>query len=217
MSRNVQQKQPTRAARSRRTVIVVAIVAVIAMAAIAALTTGSGNDPSTADVVISETQSVTVSGVALPRYPEQGADPAIGMPAPELTGASFDGTPVIIANDGVPKILMFVAHWCPHCNNDVEALTPYIATNGLPDGVGFYAISTGSDSGAPNYPPSKWLRDFPVTTLADNPQSAAAQAFGLNAFPFFVFVTSEGNVDFRFPGEVPPETLYEAARTLAGS
>jgi len=32
-----------------------------------------------------------------------------------------------------------------------------------------------------------------------------------------MFVTSEGNVDFRFPGEVPPETLVDAARTLAGS
>ena len=209
MSRDVQQN------RSRRTVIIVAIVAVIAVAAIAALTTGSGNG-SNPDVVISETQPVTVTGVALPRYPDQGADPAIGQPAPVVSGSSFDGTPIDITNDGRPKIIIFLAHWCPHCQNDVEALTPYVAANGLPDDVDIYAIATSTDASAPNYPPSKWLKDWPVTTLADSAQSEAARAYGLSAFPFFVFVTAEGNVDFRFPGEVPPETLYEAARTLAG-
>jgi len=217
MSRTVEQKAGGGESRSRRMVIIIGIVAVIAIAAVAALSTGGTSETTTPGVVVSETQPVTVSGAALPRYPEQGPDPAIGQQAPEVSGLSFDGTPVSIANDGNAKIIIFLAHWCPHCQNDVKELTPYIEANGLPAGVEFYSVATGSDPAAPNYPPSEWLKDWPIMTMADSSQGEAAQAFGLNAFPFFVFVTAEGNVDFRFPGEVPPETLVEAARTLAGS
>ncbi|NOY55764.1 MAG: TlpA family protein disulfide reductase [Actinobacteria bacterium] len=214
MSKNVEQERADTTG-SRRTVIVVAIVAVLAIAGIAALSTGGGNGSPGGGGTISETQPVTVSGVALPRYPEKGADPAVGQQAPTLSGFSFDGTPISITNDGKPKIIIFLTHWCPHCQNDVKELKPYIKANGLPDGVDFYAVSTASDPTAPNYPPSKWLADWPIPTMADDAQNSAAQAFGLNAFPFFVFVTAEGNVDFRFPGEVPPEALVEAAKQLA--
>ncbi|NIA25045.1 MAG: redoxin family protein [Gammaproteobacteria bacterium] len=216
MSKNGQQK-PADASGSRSTVIIVAIVAILAIAGIAAISTIGAGDSAAGTGTISETQPVTVSGTALPRYPEQGADTAIGQQAPELSGLSFDGTPVSITNDGRPKIIIFLAHWCPHCQNDVKELTPYIKANGLPDDVDFYAVSTGSDPAAPNYPPSKWLADWPIPTIADDAQGAAAQAFGLNAFPFFVFVTAQGTIDFRFPGEVPPEALVDAAHVLAGN
>jgi thiol-disulfide isomerase/thioredoxin len=200
----------------RRIIIIAAGLAVVAIAAVAALSTRGGT--ATPDVPLNETQPVTVTGTfLLPLNTGQGIDPAIGTPAPEISGLSFDGTPVSITNDGRPKIILFVAHWCSHCQGDVTALTSYIKSNGMPPDVEFYAVSTGTDASAPNYPPSTWLKDFPVPTIADSPQSEAAQAYGLTAFPFFVFVTAEGNVDFRFPGEVRPEVLYQAALTLANS
>lgn len=212
-----QRPEPEAPKKQRTTAIIAIVVLVFALAGIAAMTTGrpAGDTPTAAAETISETQPVTITGTPLPRYPDQGPDPAIGMTAPELVGASFDGTPVTITNDGVPKVIMFIAHWCPHCNNDVEALRPYIKQNGIPDGTAIYAVSTSPQVGAPNYPPSQWLTDWPVTTLADDPENSAAQAYGLNAFPFFVFVTADGVIDFRFPGEVPPDALMDALNLLA--
>ncbi len=197
----------------RLTAIAIGIAAVVVVAVVALLSTQS--DGPTIDV--SQVQPVTVAGTALPRYPDSGADPAIGLPAPEISGFSFDGTPVSITADGKPKIIAVLAHWCSHCQNDVELLTPYIRDNGMPPLVEFYAISTGADASAPNWPPSKWLRDWPVPTIADSSTSQAAQVLGVSAFPFFVFITGDGTVDFRFPGEVEPDVLYQAAVTLANS
>ena len=33
---------------------------------------------------------------------------------------SFDGTPVEIAPDGKAKLVVFLAHWCPHCRAEVQ-------------------------------------------------------------------------------------------------
>ena len=91
----------------------------VALAALAMLTAACGNDDGAATssgsdtsvLTIEQSRPVTVTGVQLPRYPNTGADPAVGMAMPELDGASFDGTPVTIANDGRPKVLLFLAHW----------------------------------------------------------------------------------------------------------
>jgi hypothetical protein len=200
--------------RSPRLVAIgIGIVAVLAIAVAAVLSTSSGQtDPS-----VNQSQPVTVTGDTLPRYPDSGADPAIGLPAPQISGLSFDGTPVAITDDGQPKIIAVVAHWCSHCQNDIEQLTSYIRDNGMPPLVEFYTVSTGADPAYGNWPPSKWLEDWPVPTIADSSTSQAAQALGVSAFPFFVFITADGNVDFRFPGEVDPDVLYQAAITLASS
>ncbi|GBD85990.1 soluble secreted antigen MPT53 precursor [bacterium BMS3Abin02] len=210
-----QSKDNPAPVRSRRLWIIIGVLGILAIAAAAGLSTKGG--PTATNATIGETQMVTVTGTALPRYPKQGADPAIGMRAPQLSGSSFDGTRISIGDDGKPKIIVFLTHWCPHCQNDVNELTPYIDENGLPPGVEFYSVATATDATAPNYPPSKWLADWPVPTMADSPENTAANAFGLNAFPFFVFVTADGKVDFRFPGEIPPEALFQAAERLAAS
>jgi cytochrome c biogenesis protein CcmG/thiol:disulfide interchange protein DsbE len=198
--------------RSRVVVTVVVIAAVAVIAVVAALSTG-GEGTTTADV--RQTQPVTITGTTLPVFPDNGVDPAIGLPAPEISGYSFDGTPVSITADGKPKIIAILAHWCSHCQNDVDMLTSYIKDNGMPPLVDLYAISTGADASYPNYPPSKWLKDWPVPTIADSSTLQAAAALGVNAFPFFVFISADGNVDFRFPGEVQPDVLYQAAIALA--
>ena len=60
---------------------------------------------------IEEIRPVTVTGNPLPRLPDAGEDPAVGMEMPEMEGASFDGTPVSITDDGRPKVLLILAHW----------------------------------------------------------------------------------------------------------
>ena len=54
---------------------------------------------------------VEVTGIPIPRLPEDGTDPALGSPMPEVIGADFAGNTVSIENDGRPKIILFLTHW----------------------------------------------------------------------------------------------------------
>ena len=57
---------------------------------------------------------------------ERSPDPAIGKTVPTLTGKSvYDGGAVTIGPDtggGKPQVIVFVAHWCPHCQAEVPRL-----------------------------------------------------------------------------------------------
>jgi hypothetical protein len=79
---------------------------------VAACGDDAGDNGTTPDgVTIEQIRPVTVTGTALPLFPDAGADPAVGMAMPELEGASFDGSAVSITNDGRPKVILFLAHW----------------------------------------------------------------------------------------------------------
>lgn len=89
----------------------------VALVALVMLASACGDDAGTATtgsdtsaVTIQQTRPVTITGTVLPRFPD-GPDPAVGMTMPELEGASFDGTPMSITNDGRPKVLLILAHW----------------------------------------------------------------------------------------------------------
>lgn len=88
---------------------------ILALLLIAFLTTGLAGDGDGNDngsPAVQEYASVSVSGGSLPPYPRDGSgDPSVGMPMPEVTGESFDGTPVSITNDGRAKVILLLAHW----------------------------------------------------------------------------------------------------------
>lgn len=202
----------------RLPVIPIVIGAVVVLGVIAILASrGSDNDDGTTATGIEQTRPVTVTGDPLTPYGD-GDDPAVGATAPELDGARFDGTPLRIAADGRPKVLVFLAHWCPHCQREVPVLADWLTTNGTPDDVDLYGIATSTTPDRPNYPPSAWLEreDFTVPTLADDADSSAAQAFGLSGFPYFVAVDADNRVVARASGELTIdqwEALLEQART----
>ncbi|HET7487815.1 MAG TPA: TlpA disulfide reductase family protein [Acidimicrobiales bacterium] len=180
--------------------VLVALALVVAL--VAALGGGGGRDGGPAEGV-SETRPVTVDGQAL--APDDGArpDPAVGRPAPAISGASSDGQPVSILNDGRAKLVMFVAHWCPHCRAEVPRVVQWTAA-GAGQGVDLYAVSTGVNADAPNYPPSSWLEreGWTVPTVADDKSGTAADAWGLTGFPYFVAVRPDGTVAARASGEL---------------
>ena len=212
MSKKAVKKTPPRKRRSRRTPILIGAAVVAVVALVALLTTGSGSEGEN----IKQTRPVTITGQALPTYQSGTPDPAVGMAAPEITGATFDGTPLSITNDGTPKAVILLAHWCPHCQTEVAELTPWITEKGIPEGVEIVSISTSVNAAKPNYPPSKWLADWPVPTVADDSNSSSARAFGLSGFPFVVFIDADGKVVGRSEGSVAPETLYQILDQLAG-
>lgn len=197
-------------------VVVVAIVGAVALsggddelvegtapAASGSAEPGATRAPSTR----AEVQPVTITGTPLPPQSDDpaAADPGAGLAAPTLVGYAHDGTPVDIAYDhGGPTMLVFLAHWCGHCNAEIPELNNWKAVGNVPDGMEVVGIATSVQATAPNFPPSEWLADkqweWPV--LADSRDSDAAAAFGLTGFPYIVIVDADGTVLKRWSGQV---------------
>jgi thiol-disulfide isomerase/thioredoxin len=189
------------------------IVAVLLLALVFAFSGGDSSDDGFAF------GDVTVDGQPLPRLEEGSNDPALGQPGPVISGADEAGNPVTVGGPGDPRIVMFLAHWCSHCQREVPAVTDYLANNDV--SVEFQSVATGSDPTAPNYPPSVWLEreDWPVSTLYDDQSDSAGTAYGLSAFPFWVVLDADGVVRARFSGGLDDSRLgsvIEFASSLAG-
>ena len=104
-----------------------------------------------------ETGAVTVDGTPLPSTTRRTADTAHRRrPIPTLAASRVRRPPVTIEPTGKPQVVVFVAHWCPHCQAEVPRLVD-LAKQGVFDGVDVTAVATGTNSDAPNYPPSAWL------------------------------------------------------------
>jgi cytochrome c biogenesis protein CcmG, thiol:disulfide interchange protein DsbE len=194
----------------RRSVWIIAAAVVVAAGVIAVAASGSGGkkttttSTSTGGSAIAEVRPVTVVGTRLPSVPSSGHDPAVGATPPELHGQTFDGQPFDVSNDGQPKIVLMVAHWCPHCQREVPLLANYFRGNGLPAGVRIVTVATDTKSNLSNYPPSAWLSraGWPVPVMADEARSTAAAAYGLNAFPYFCAIDAKNQVVKRTTGEL---------------
>lgn len=165
-------------------------------------------------------ESVTLVGKTLPRFGD-GTDTAIGLTAPTVSGTNFAGEAVEIGASETFQVVMFLAHWCPHCREEVETLGPYLQASPPPSNVQVLSVSTGVDADRPNYPPSKWLNaeDWPVPVLVDTADGAVGAAFGLNAYPFWVVLDPNGVVLARTAGSLPlesVETLFDNLAELEG-
>jgi thiol-disulfide isomerase/thioredoxin len=177
-------------------------------------------DTSTASTVIdtapTTTIPISVSGRALPPYLEVGSDGAIGAVAPSAKGSDLlTGETIAITVVDQPLVVAFFAHWCPHCQREVDELTAWFVDNELPDGVDFAAVSTFEDATRNNHPPADWLgsKDWPYPVIADSDGFAAAEAFGATSIPFWIFINSDGTVVERVSGNLGPDEL--AARFAA--
>ncbi len=151
-----------------------------------------------------ENQPVTIVGNALVPLPEKGPDPAVGATAPTIDGHDFTGKAVSIKpGDGKAKLVLFVAHWCPHCQREVPRIVKWANDGSIPKSIEVVAVSTGVKSDQNNFPPSAWLvkENWPGAIVADDTKSQAALAYGLTGFPFFALVDGAGKVVARDSGE----------------
>jgi cytochrome c biogenesis protein CcmG, thiol:disulfide interchange protein DsbE len=159
-----------------------------------------------------QTAAVAASGNALPTHAADGIDvndPAIGIVAPELAGQAPNGDPTNV-QAGEPTLLVFLAHWCPHCRAEVPRIVA-ATKDGKFDGVRVVAVLTGTDPAAPNYPPAEWLagEEWTAEALLDSPDGTAAAAFGLSSYPYLVMLDSEGKVAARGSGELPVDDIVD--------
>lgn len=139
-----------------------------------------------------------VAGASLPVYGDPSSDAAVGQTIPTVTAAGGS-----ITLDGRAKILVFLAHWCSHCQAEVPVVQAWLDAGGLPEDVDLISVSTSIDPNRPNYPPEDWLaREGWTPPVIVDPGSAVSDAFGLSAFPYFVFVHADGTVGARATGEM---------------
>jgi thiol-disulfide isomerase/thioredoxin len=207
-------------AKRNRTLLWGALAVVVVVAIVVAVVAGGGSDDS-ADATRWETAAVQVSGTPLPEFDKtESPDPGVGETIPTVEGKSiYDGSAITIgpdSGDGEPQMIVFLAHWCPHCQREVPLLVD-LADDGVFDGVKVTAVATGTNSDAPNYPPSAWLQDdedWPFPVMADSPSGTAAQAYGLTGYPYFVMVHPDGTVAGRGSGELPEDQLRANIQAL---
>ncbi len=151
-----------------------------------------------------------VSGTALPQFEQLADDPAVGRTPPVVVGTDLlTGEAVRIENQGRPLVIVFYAHWCPHCQAEVDELTEWLQTNELPAGVDLAAVSVLEDPTRGNHPPAAWLAEhrWQHPAVADTPSFDVVGAFGLQSVPFLVAVTQQNTVALRYAGNLGPDQL----------
>lgn len=144
----------------------------------------------------------------LPMFASPTADPAVGMAAPVVGGHDDQGAAVAIEPTGRVQMVIFAAHWCPHCQREIPLIQAWVNDGRLPADVDIVTVSTGIDSTAPNYPPEAWFEreGWTAPVIVDETNSVAT-AYGLASYPFFVILDGSGDVFARFVGEIPTSDL----------
>jgi len=198
--------------------ILLIVFGVIAVALVAAIVLSSDNPVGSEG----EYGEPTITGAHLPPFgdsPTLAQDPAVGTMAPEVTGQDFDGNTVSIAADGTPKVVLFIAHWCPHCQAEVPRVQQWLNAGGGVDGVEIVSVTTSASSGADNWPPSEWLarEGWTSPNIRDDQASSVLEAYGGSSFPFWVFVNGDGTVAVRLAGEIEISTLEAGMNNLAAA
>ena len=176
---------------------------------------------------VQENGPITVEGEALDPFDSSIDDLAIGKTAPLVSGESFDGTPISIGApvaegaapaSGNPTLVVFLAHWCPHCNDEIPELLELDASGARPDDLDGVGVSTAVDPSGENYPPSEWIveKGWPWPTMADDEELTAIKAYGGTSFPFVVVLDGDGTVLARRAGSATAEDTIEFLDTALG-
>ena len=159
-----------------------------------------------------------VEGTALTIYPNtQSVDlSATGQVAPDVIASDYAGSDVSITNDGTAKAIAFIAHWCPHCQEEVPRVQEWINNGGGVEGVDLYSVSTSANSGRPNYPASAWLENegWTLPVIVDDKAGSVHAAYGSGGFPYWVFVNADGTVAARTAGQLTIQQLEEFLNLL---
>ncbi len=195
-----------------------ALVAVILIAGIVIAVSGGSDDGPRSGTLAAGDQAfgpVTATGNSLAEFPGNGVeDPAIGQPAPKLEGENPSGEALTIDPAEGPMVVVFLAHWCPHCQAEVPRIVEAAEGSDEIEGVPFVAVLTASEPSNGNWPPGAWLEreEWPAGAMVDTeaePGSlpVAMAAYGLSGYPYLVAIDGDGNVAARSSGELSPDEL----------
>lgn len=193
--------------RARAAMLPVLAIGAVVVAAMVALLVSVFRTEDTADTDF-DNAVVTVGGTPLVELPDDAPDPAIGQAAPTLRGEDPEGDKVTAPTTGKATVVLFLAHWCPHCQAEVPVLQDWVDAGNQPDDVDLVAVATAMNEARPNYPSSDWLEREGWTSpvIADSDAQAMA-AYGLSAFPFWVAIGADGQVIERLTGELTVDQI----------
>ena len=152
---------------------------------------------------------ISVVGDFLPQYAGENDDNvALGLAAPTFSAPDQNSEIFQLEKNGNSKALLFLAHWCPHCQREVPVVQRFIDSNGVPPGIDVIAVATSIDRGRDNYPPQEWLQreGWSETQIYDLDREIG-EAYGLNAFPYWVFLDKDLNVLARRTGNIPEDMV----------
>ncbi len=158
-----------------------------------------------------------IEGDFLPEFAGENDDNiARGLQAPIFSGPNENSEIVSLEKNGNAKVLLFLAHWCGYCQKEVPAVQEYIDLIGIPDGVEIIAVATSIDRARDNYPPHDWLKEegWSESQIYDLDREIGT-AYGLNAFPYWVFLDKELNVVARRTGNLPQDQVGQLLLALA--
>ena len=138
--------------------------------------------------------------------------------APPLVGQDYAGNDVeVVPGEDGPQMLVFLAHWCPHCNAEIPVLQQWEESGAIPEDLDIVGISTAVRPDQPNYPPDEWLETMgwsgpssPMTT------GRSPRPTGVTGFPYIVFIGDDGAVTATTSGEVPIDDAADARRRSRG-
>ena len=152
---------------------------------------------------------ISVVGDSLPQYAGENDDNvALGLAAPTFSAPDQNSEIFQLEKNGNSKALLFLAHRCPHCQREVPVVQRFIDSNGVPPGIDVIAVATSIDRGRDNYPPQEWLQreGWSETQIYDLDREIG-EAYGLNAFPYWVFLDKDLNVLARRTGNLPEDMV----------
>jgi thiol-disulfide isomerase/thioredoxin len=187
---------------SNRLVLILVGIAILAFVGVVAVL--SANEVSDVPSLTDVAGPVSIDGATVAvAYPESGVDAAVGQPSPVITALDYDGQEVVIGAPGQAQVLVFLAHWCPVCNQELPTLRDIVSAGGVPDDVELVFVTTGLDPGRPNWPPKRWLDDAglsSVTTVRDDVGDPLMRAYGLRAYPAWAVIDGDGILQARRQG-----------------
>jgi thiol-disulfide isomerase/thioredoxin len=214
---------PQSEGNSRALWIGIGVAAVVILAAIglAAATEDTTDETSTSGTAGAVSQNARILGDALPAMPDAPGivsnDAAVGTAIPTVEGKSFDGSAVTIKS-GERQLLIFAAHWCPHCQNEIPKVVQWRKSDVIPRDIKVTLISTYVIPERGNYPPASWLTEaeFKDPTMADTTSNRVAHAFGVAGFPTLIAVNADGTVAMRGSAELGQTEIEQLVAATKG-
>ena len=211
MSNRVKRSQPSRAVQRRQQAAAVqsaqrwgtwaaGAAGLVILAVIALFVFGGGGSDDAGD------DAISFNGVGLPALTD-GPDPAVGVKAPLFVTTDLaTGERVVVGGGGGPndtaKVILFAAHWCPVCQEEIPVVADWLNANDLPDGVEVVAVSTFPDGTRANHPPAVWFADvdWPYPVMVDDANGAILSMFGMTRVPSWVVIDDQNFVVARVTG-----------------
>ena len=167
----------------------------------------------------------SIEGDPLPMFNAAAAtDPAVGMPAPAVIGFDYEGNQIRIDPAEGPQLVMFQAHWCPHCARNLPNVVTWLEDGTIPSWLPVTLVSTAeSPSSGENYPADEWLQEMGWSgrvlrdsNEGDGAPGRAGLAYGASGWPYFVVIGVDGNVLARTSGELTQADMRKLLQGLPG-